>query len=79
MAGLLAVCIFKLGAVYSKPHTHRERERGQWCGLRAQCGILAKETEIAARKVSKVAQKVQVRALVWSSGCSGWVETRRKR
>ena len=39
---------------------------------------MAKDAGIAARKVSEVAQKVWVQALVWSFGRSGWVETRRK-
>ena len=31
-------------------HTHTHTETGQWCGLGAQCGILAREAGIAARK-----------------------------
>lgn len=52
-------------------HTHT---RSQSSGRRALCGILAKEAEIAARKVSMMAQKVWVQALVWSTGSSVWVE-----
>ncbi len=77
VAILHAVCIFKCGVVYSTL-SHTNTHTGQWCGPGAPCGILAKDVRIAARKVSKVAQKVWVHALVWSTGCSGWVETKRK-
>lgn len=65
-------------SIFNTSLAHARTDTGQWCGLGAQCGILAKEAGIAARKVSKVAQKVWVPALVWSTGCSSWVETRRK-
>lgn len=64
------------GAVYSTPRSlspsHTHALPGQQCGLRAPCGILAKGAEMAARKVSMVAQRecVRVRGL-WCGPLGG--------
>lgn len=64
------------GAVYSTPRSlspsHTHTLPGQQCGLRAPCGILAKGAEMAARKVSMVAQRecVRVRGL-WCGPLGG--------